>query len=120
MKDIKLNLNTHDLDLSNFQLEFVEGLDYYRQKVTVVLKFFYGEWFLDTTLGIKYFEEIFVKNPNFTLIDNLFKIAILEIDGIIELIAYDSVYDRQNRKLTITFTVQTDAGQLSDSQEVTI
>ena len=120
MKDLKLDLLTHDLDFSNFKLEFVEGIDYYRQKVKIVLLFFFGEWFLDTTKGIKYFEEVFIKNPNFTLVDNLFKIAILEIDGITELLEYDSVFDGINRKYTITFKVQTDAGELIGSQEVII
>ena len=118
MKDLKLDIATHDLDFSNFKLEFVEGIEYYRQKVKIVLLFFYGEWFLDTTVGIRYFEEVFVSNPNLTLIDSLFKIAILEIDGITELLEYDSSFGGSDRKFTVTFKAQTDAGVLDISQEI--
>jgi hypothetical protein len=55
-----------------------------------------------------------------TLIDNLFKIAILEIDGFLELLQYDSDFDIPLRKLTVDFKADTDAGELSQTQEVSL
>jgi len=113
-QDLKLDELTHDLDFSNNVLEIVSGSGYLKQKLKIVLRFFFAEWFLDTTIGIKFWEEIFVKSPNLTLIDSLFKVAIIEVPGVDQITAYDSIFSNDiNRRLTITFTVSTDYGELS-------
>jgi hypothetical protein len=119
MKDLKLDEITHDL-VTDTDLQLVSGIDYYAQKVKIVLWFFLAEWFLDTSKGINYIGQVFGKNPNLTLIDNLFKIAILEIDGFLELLQYDSDFDIPLRKLTVDFKADTDAGELSQTQEVSL
>lgn len=121
MKDLRLKLqNNNDLDLSTGDLQFVDGIEYYRQKVSIVLRFFYGEWFLDTTKGIKYFDDVFVKNANFTLVNNLFKIALLEIEGITEITKFDSSFKRIERIYSLDFVVQTNVGELAIQTEVGI
>lgn len=109
--DFKLDPITHDLVFENRDLTFVSGIDYYRQKVAIELQFFFGEWFLDTTLGIKFFEVVLIKNPDETLVNNLIKTAILDIDGMLEILEYDSVFDKVLRKFTITGKVLTDSGE---------
>ena len=118
MIDLKLDTIDHDLDLSSFGLELISDLDRLEQKIKIVLLFFFAEWFLDTTVGIKYHEIIFVANPNLTLIDSLFKTAILEINEVQELLAYDSNFDSTNRSFSLTFTVQSNIGQLTTSQGI--
>lgn len=120
MKDLKLNTSTHDIAIEDSDLQLVDLLDFYAQKVKIVLWFFLAEWFLDTTQGINYFGQVFKKNPNLTLIDSLFKIAILEIDGFIELLEYDSDFDIPLRKLEVNFRADTDAGELSQRQGITL
>lgn len=120
MLDIRLDETTHDLDLSTFDLKLISDLDYLEQKIKVVLLFFFAEWFLDTTVGIKYFESIFVANPNLTLVDSLFKTAILEIEEVKEITAYDSVFNGSFRSFSLTFTVQTNIGELSLTQEISL
>jgi len=117
MLDLKLD-STHDIDLSSYGLKLINDLDRLEQKIKIVLLFFFAEWFLDTTIGIKYHEVIFVANPNLTLIDSLFKAAILEIDEIQELVAYDSVFDKTNRSFSLTFTVKSNIGQLTTTQDI--
>lgn len=124
MIDLKLNSN-HDLDIDT-DLNFIgdvdgsDRLEYYRQKVKIVLLFFFGEWFLNTLIGIKYLQFISVKNPNLTLVDSLFKIAITEISGINKLIEYDSTFSIPNRFFEVEFVADTDAGELALTQEITI
>lgn len=116
-QDLQLDKNTHDLFVDT-DLHIINEIDYLEQKVKIVLLFFFAEWFLDVTLGIKYWELIFVKNPNLTLIDSLYKVALTEINGISELTAYDSEFDGSGRILSVTFTANTDFGELT--QEIVI
>lgn len=111
--DFKIDPATHDLVYENRDLALVEGIDYYRQKVSIELQFFFGEWFLDDTKGIKFFELILIKNPNITLVDNLIKTAIIDIEGILSIVSYDSVFDKTARKFSIVSTVLTDAGEFT-------
>lgn len=119
MLDIKLNSN-HDIDISTFDLELIENSEWLAQKIKIVLLFFFAEWFLDTTKGIKYWELIFVANPNLTLIDSIFKTALLEIEEINELLEYDSEFNRTNRSISLEFTVDTNFGVLSTTQEIVL
>ena len=119
MFDLKLDTETHDL-LIGTDLTLISGLDYLEQKIKIVLWFFFAEWFLNVTLGIKYFEFIFIKNPNLTLIDSLFKVAIIEIGGVLELQSFDSQYSSSGRHYSIQFTVSADLGILNLVQEFTI
>lgn len=120
MLDIKLDKITHDIDLSTFDLQLIDELDQLEQKLKIVLKFFFAEWFLDTTVGIKFIESVYVSNPNLTLIDSLFKTAILEVKDVNELTAYDSIYNKTSRSFSLTFTVKSTFGELSTTQEVSL
>jgi hypothetical protein len=64
MKDLKLDLITNDIVIENGDFAWVEGLDLVVQILMIRLKFFYGECAFDTSRGVKYFETIYVKNPN--------------------------------------------------------
>lgn len=118
--DLKLDSITHDLDFSDTDLQLVSNGDYVIQKIKIVLLFFFGEWFLDTSIGIKYWDSVFIKNPNPTLIDNLFKVAIVEVEEVNEILTFDSTYDSANRKYSLEASLDTTEGELNISQEVTI
>lgn len=117
LKDLKLDKNTHELVIENGDLQFVTGLDYIAQKLKIKLLYFFGEGFLNTTIGIKYHEVVFVKNPNITLLDSLYKLAISEVPGFIELLEYDSDFDIPNRSFTLSFKALTDSGLLIFNDE---
>ena len=67
MKDLAINKEDtesgvkNDLIIDTFDLSMVDGIEQIRQKLQIRLQFFYGEWYLDTTQGVKYFDEIFKK-----------------------------------------------------------
>lgn len=120
MKDLKLVTDTsaadyHDLDITNYDLSLVDELDYVRQKIEIKLQFFFGEWFLDTTKGVKYFELILIKNPDLTTIASIIKTAILDTDNVTELLEYEQSYSASARELTISFRAQTEFGEIENT-----
>jgi len=111
MKDIRLDLNDkHDMTLTGTDLSLVSDLDYILQKLSIRLLFFYGEWYLDTTAGIRFYDHVLVKNPDITLIDSLIKGVILGTDGVLEIVSYQSVYDNAARSLMIETQLRTTYG----------
>lgn len=67
------------------------------------LLFIKGEWFLDTTEGVPYFDDIWVVNPDLSLIRAIFKKVIRETDGVADVIDLDLALDRETRELTVNF-----------------
>lgn len=102
MSDLKLGTDG-DLAFENGDLVLVTGVDAIAQLVGQRLKFFRGEWFLDTLKGIPFFDDIFVKTPNPTLIDAIFKKVILDTPGMLRLDQFRLTLDRGRRTLSLTF-----------------
>lgn len=115
--DLKLN-DDHDLDITNYDLEVIDTLDYVAQKLKIKLKFFISEWFLDTTKGMELFQIVFVKNPDLDLIASIFRNEILSVPEIKTILEYTQEFDSFKRELTITFKVDTIYGTLTDTIEV--
>lgn len=86
--NLKLDLDTHDLDLSNNAASLVEGIDAIRQDWKCRLQFVKGEWFLDQRLGLPYFEEVFKKQPNTNRLRAIFHEATLSTPGIKEITGF--------------------------------
>lgn len=61
MVDIRLDKNG-DIDVSAVGDIFIT--ESVRQAVLIRLRWFFGEWRLGPEMGFKWFEEVFVKNPN--------------------------------------------------------
>jgi len=113
INDLRLDTVTHDLKIENFDLSIVSGTDVISQRLKIRLEFFRGEWFLDTTVGVPFYEDILVKNPDIPNIETILKAEILDTPGVVELLAFESSFDAQARKLTVTFTVSTDYGTVT-------
>ena len=101
---MNLNLNSSgDLDFTNNNFVLVEGSEEIKQLVQVRISTFLGEWFLDSSRGIPWFQDILKKNPNPVIVDAVLKNTVLETDGIKELISWDLDYDSSLRTLDLTF-----------------
>ena len=120
MTTFELVEGTNNLKLVNKNLTFTTKTDVYvAQKVRTKLKMFRGEWYLNINEGIPYREEVFIKNPNLGLIEDIFKITILSIPEISELLSFTLIYDVNFRKLTINFNAKLINGEnLSFEEEV--
>ena len=110
--DIKLNSETGDVLLSTtntittpvFTTTTSENL---AQRLKIRLQTFKGEWFLDGTIGIDYFNQIAGKNRSKAAVDAIIQAEILKEQEVLQITAYSSVVDKTSRKITIQFTVRT-------------
>lgn len=115
MTDIALDMDPtsptfKDLKIVDGDLVLVDGLDGIQQNIMQSLKIFKGEWFMDNSLGLDYFGQILVKNPNQRVIDAIFLNAILSVPGVTAVTAYTFEPNFVTRQLFVTFTVQTTNG----------
>ena len=119
MADIKLDING-DLDLSTGDLVILTGLDATPQRLARKLKFFEGEWFLDTRTGIPYFRSILVKNPQTNVILSIYRQAITTDEAVTSLNDLNLEYEGLTRKLSVTFVAETVDGPLEFETEFII
>lgn len=113
MKDLLLDLVEHDLVITNYDLSLVSDAGQTRQAVKMRLLTIFSEWFLDTRVGIRYFDVVCTKNPDLSLIDSIMKATIVETPGILELLSYRSELDKTRRTLTVTFEANTIYGSIN-------
>jgi len=119
--DLKLSTLDDDLDLTGEQLSIVDGDDAIVQHLLIRLRMFKGEWFLDTRVGVPYYDSILIKNPDLVVIRSIFRNAILSTPGIANLDALTTAFDAASRKLTVEFTaIKEDGGTLDFSKEFII
>jgi len=108
VKDIKLDPITHDIVLGpDGNICFVSGFNALIQKTKIRLFFFLGEWYLDTSKGVDYFKNVYVKKPNSNLIDNMIIITILEDKEIVSLLEYNMNIDNGTRQMLLHFKAST-------------
>jgi hypothetical protein len=72
------------------------------QRLQVRLRFFKREWFLDQRQGMPYFEAILIKNPDVTLVQSLFRRAILSTPGVLSIVKLRTSLNAAERVFTIT------------------
>jgi len=109
--DLGLDPLTGDLSIIDNDLVLVNTSEQMVQNLKIRLRFFLGEWFLDTTQGLPLYESILVKNPNLPDIDNIIKAEIIDTEDITEILEYNSDYDKVARTYTISFKVRSIYGQ---------
>lgn len=114
--DLKLN-DEWDLSTGNTDLELLTGADAIAQHLAQRIKMFLGEWFLDTRKGVTYIQQIFVKNPNETVVDSALKTVIIQTPGVAKLTAFELQIDRSLRKLKLSFTAKTNDGEIIEYSE---
>lgn len=106
-KNLYLDAVNYDLTLSNFQLRLTDNLtEYMSQKIENVLSTFAGEWFLDFSIGLPYFDRILIKTADLNDVRNIFLIAITGIPEVEEIISFDTDFIVGTRKYTIDFKVK--------------
>ena len=111
--DLAENIATGDLLLNNNDLMVIDNAERVAQQILITLRFWLGEWFLDTTQGVPYLEYILVKNPNENHIRQILTEAILSVEGVNTVDNMELDFDVRNRKMAVTYTVTTDYGLLT-------
>lgn len=116
MSDLKINQATRELELDNGDLQLTETTEAIQQHLAQRLRTFFAEWFLDRRIGIPYFEQVLIKSFNPEVLDTIFKNAILNTPGVLELIEFDIDLDNATRVMTLTFKANTLDGVIDFSE----
>lgn len=112
--------SNNDLVVEFGRLKTVSNGSEVVQYVRSRLLFYFNEWFLDTTAGVPYFEEIFVKPVDLANAESIFKSTIINTPGVNRLIEFFMDFEGGSlRKLSIQFTAETTYGEIIN-EEVTI
>jgi hypothetical protein len=110
--DLKLD-DDHDLAIENNAVVLVSGAQEVRQRLIERLLTFQGEWFLDTTIGVPYYQDILKKAVDAAVIEAIFKTEIIETPGILELLDFDTDYSASTRQFDVAFVVRSTTGEVS-------
>ncbi len=110
MYDLALNIGTWDLAFENNDLMLVDNAERIAQQIKITLQYWYEEWFLDTTKGIPYLQYICIKSPNLQHIRQIFREAILSVDGVDSVSQIVLNVNARERILEVTYTASTSAG----------
>mgnify|MGYP001589035281 FL=1 len=71
------------------------------QRVTTRLRMLFGEWFLATSDGTPYLQQILIKNPNVAHVRAALRDRVLGTPGVRELRQFDLDFDLVRRKLSV-------------------
>lgn len=116
--DIKLDtLGDLKLTDSNDDLELVDGADAIAQDITSRLRTFLGEWFLDTRIGMPYFQKILGQKPRINVLQSIFTDAISQTPGVNKINDLSIEYSGASRVLSISFRADTVSGTLEYKRE---
>jgi len=118
--DLALDSQTGDLYLSRGGLATVTGVDAIRQSLTIRLRFYKGEWFLDPAIGVPYFESILVKNPRIPEVQSILRQVILTTPGVTGLERFDFTFDAARRTARLRFTASSTSGPVVFDRELIV
>lgn len=112
--DIALNIASNDLVIKNNDLILIDNAERIAQQVLITLRFWLGEWFLDTREGMPYLEYVLVKNPNMSHIRQILTEKIQSIEGVKSIVSLNFDFRRVTRELYVDFEVDTDYGLITE------
>ena len=117
MADLLIDVATGDLDLSTNDAQLVTGSDEIAQHLRIRLKFFLGEWFLDTRLGVPYYQEILKKGAKLTVVQEVLRVVILSTPGIIEILSFSFDLVSVTRSLSLDLRAKITGDEVLDFNE---
>lgn len=105
--DLLLDTNTGDMVYVNGGCPVTQKTaEVVAQRLRITLYTFLGEWFLDTTVGVPYFQQIFGKLRSKASVDLIFQQIITTDPDVIEILTFESVLDKTARGYSMTFQVR--------------
>lgn len=116
--DFAIDPLTGDIQLQENSIFFVEEVAAVVQEVSIKFQMFYGEFFLDTTLGMPWFQDILVKAPSFAVIQEVCKNCILQTPGILTLNSFDLDLNAADRSAALSFNATATDGVINFTQQI--
>lgn len=86
--------------------------DQIAQALRLTLRTVVGEWFLDTTHGVDYFNTVLIKGAQQARVESEFRDKILGVKGVKALTKFQAEYDQARRRFRLVFVVSTDEGNI--------
>lgn len=114
MYDIAADINTSDIVLQNGDIMMIDDAARVAQQILITLRFWLGEWFLNTTEGTPYLEYILVKQPNMAHIRQILTEQIQSVEGVKSVTDMTLTFDQRERHLLVEYTADTDYGLVTD------
>lgn len=111
--DLAMDMATGDLVLHDGDVLLIDNAERVAQQILITLRFWLGEWFLDTKDGIPYLEYVLVKLPNLLHIRQIFTEAMEKVDGVKRVEEMNLAFDVKNRSLRVDYEVSTAYGLLT-------
>lgn len=111
MYDFKLS-ESGDVTIKNNKIITIDSGELLAQQVQMILSTNQGEWWLNENEGIP-FKEILIKNPDYNLIRDYIKYALIQIDSTLEMSDYS--YELKDRTLYIKFKINGEEAALNFS-----
>ena len=114
MYDIAADINTSDIVLQNGDILMIDNAERVAQQIQITLRFWFGEWFLNTTDGVPYLEYILVKQPNMAHIRQILTEQIQSVEGVKAVTDMELTFNQRERNLLVEYTADTDYGLVTD------
>jgi hypothetical protein len=113
MSDITMDLPSHDIQVFGKDLRIIpEKSEAVAQRLKIKLLFFKGEWFLNTEFGVPFYQRIFTKGITKGQVDNIFRNQILDTDGVLSIITFESTFNNSSRAYSLTFSCKVESGEI--------
>ena len=116
--DIGINPATNDLFADGGKVAFVNGNTEVVQRVKTRLRRSLGEWFLQTTAGIPYFNGDMLGGKNTQYVLMIIKAEIIETIGVQDVTSISIDYNNDTRKATVTAKIIVNAMTYEIMEEI--
>ena len=92
--------------------------DSVRQKIRIRVLWFFGEWRWDEEMGLPYYENLLVKNPDLEHFEDALREAVFDVDEVVEVADVEVSYDSRSREAVIAYTAVTDLETIKEEMRI--
>lgn len=88
-------------------IRFATGLDSIAQGIRIGILTFFGEWFLNQEIGVKWYEDILGQPFDESVVVSALREPIIATPNVLSIESLSAAYDSPTRKLTVDWKVNT-------------
>jgi hypothetical protein len=111
MADFKLNFDSWGIEVTGGKIaEVTDGVEEMKQRIAIAIKTQLGEWFLDTTRGVPYLEEWFVKVPKLGQLTSRLRAYLMTVEGVVGVDELVLTLDQATRTINVKVDAVTTEG----------
>lgn len=118
-RDFKLDASG-DWDVSAGDLTMLSDADAIIQAARIHLQFFQGEWFLDLTTGLPWWQSLLGKVRDPSVLAPIFRRALLLVPGATRVASLRLTRDGSARSLDVVYQLEADIGLLESVTQAVV